>query len=166
MGYEDVFVSILIKKCLPILNYGLDCIVLDSHSFNVVSKSWNIAFRWLFNYRKYDSASWLFYDHDTMFMRYLLDLKLLCFICNTMSCPNMLLRILSKFLILIGNIGITFRKYGFTLYDNDACIKCAVHKVFLDYCNGISRNCLYIVIVLYIMYCLYMHIHIFLFAIL
>ena len=34
MGYEDVFATILIK---PILNYGLDCIVLDSYSFNVVS---------------------------------------------------------------------------------------------------------------------------------
>ena len=37
MGYEDVFATILIKKCLPNLNYGLDSIVLDSHSFNVVS---------------------------------------------------------------------------------------------------------------------------------
>ena len=41
--YEDVFATILIKKCLLILNYGLDCIVLDSHSFNVVSKSWTNA---------------------------------------------------------------------------------------------------------------------------
>ena len=54
-----------------------------------------------------------------MSMRYLLDLKLLCFMSNTMSCSNMLLRILSKCLILYGNIGITFRKYGLTLYDND-----------------------------------------------
>ena len=37
-------------------------------------------------------------------------------------------------------IGITFRKYGLTLYDNDACIKCAVHKALLDCCNGIPRN--------------------------
>ena len=53
MGYDDVFATILIKKCLPILNYDLDCLVLDSHSFNGVSKSWNNAFRWLFNSRKY-----------------------------------------------------------------------------------------------------------------
>ena len=76
MGYEDVFATILIKKCLPILNYGLDCIVLNSYSFNVVSKSWNNACLWLFNYRKYDSTRWLFNDHNTMSMRYLLDLKL------------------------------------------------------------------------------------------
>ena len=72
-----------------------------------------------------------------MSMRYLLDLKLLCFICNTMSCPSMLLRMLSKFLMLNGNVSIALRKYGLILYDNDACIKCAVHKAFLDYCNGI-----------------------------
>ena len=82
MRYEDVFATILIKKCLPNLNYGLDSIVLDSHSFNVVSKPWNNTFRWLFNYRKYDSTRWLFYNHNTMSMRYLLDLKLLCSICN------------------------------------------------------------------------------------
>ena len=47
---------------------------------------------------------------------------------------------LSKCLMLHGKIGITFRKYGLTLYDNDACIKFAVYKAFLDYCNGISHN--------------------------
>ena len=57
-----------------------------------------------------------------------------------MSCPSMLLRMLSKCLMLNGNISITFRNHGLILYDNDACIKCVVHKVFLDYCNGISRN--------------------------
>ena len=57
-----------------------------------------------------------------------------------MSCPSMLLRMLSKCLMLNDNIGITFRKYGLILYDNDACIKCKVHKAFLDYCYGIPRN--------------------------
>ena len=57
-----------------------------------------------------------------------------------MSCPSMLLRMLSKCLMLNGNIGIIFRKYELILYDKDACIKCAVHKAFLDYCNGIPRN--------------------------
>ena len=73
-------------------------------------------------------------------MRYLLDLKLLCFILNTMSCPSMLLRMLSKCLMLNGNIGITFQKYGLISYGNDACIKCAVHTALLDYCNRIPYN--------------------------
>ena len=153
MGNEDTFATILIKTCLPILNSGLDCMVLDSHSFNVMSKSWNNTFQWLFYYRKYDSTRWLFNEHNTMSMRNLLDLKLLCFICNTMSYPNMLLRMLSKCLILNGNTSFTFKKYRLTLYDNDPCIKYAVHKAFLDYCNRIPSNLLYIVIVLFIIYC-------------
>ena len=52
----------------------------------------------------------------------------------------MLLRMLSKCLMLNGNISITFRKYGLILYDNDEYIKCAVHKAFADYCNGIPCN--------------------------
>ena len=52
----------------------------------------------------------------------------------------MLLRMLSKCVMLNGNIGITFRKYGLILLNKDTCIKCAVYKAFLDYCKGIPRN--------------------------
>ena len=48
-GYEVVFSNILVKKCLSILNYVLECIYLDSASFNTLNKSWNMALRWLFN---------------------------------------------------------------------------------------------------------------------
>ena len=44
-GYEDVFSEILIRKCLPELNYGLDYVFLDTSSFTVISKAWNTAFR-------------------------------------------------------------------------------------------------------------------------
>ena len=54
MGYEDVFATILIKKSLPILNYGL-YYSFKLAFFNFVSKLWNNAFRWLFNYGQYDS---------------------------------------------------------------------------------------------------------------
>ena len=55
-GYEDIFTNILVKKCLPILDYGLDCVVLDSYFLNVISKSWITAFRWLFNYCRFEST--------------------------------------------------------------------------------------------------------------
>ena len=69
-GYEDVFSNILTKKCLPILNYALECIYLDSASFNTVSKSWNMALRWLFNRQKYESTRLLFLSCNTMSMRF------------------------------------------------------------------------------------------------
>ena len=42
--YENVFSEILIRKCLPVLNYGLNCVFFDTNSFNVICKAWNIAF--------------------------------------------------------------------------------------------------------------------------
>ena len=44
-GYEDVFLEILIRKCLPELDYRLDCVFSDTSFFNVTSKAWNTAFR-------------------------------------------------------------------------------------------------------------------------
>ena len=58
--YENIFANILVKKCVPILDCGLDCVVLDSYSLNVISKSWNTAFGWLFNYGRHKSTRWLF----------------------------------------------------------------------------------------------------------
>ena len=63
--YEDIFVNILVIKCLPILDYGPDCVVLDSYSFNVMRKAWNTAFRWLFNYGRFESTRWLFHAKKT-----------------------------------------------------------------------------------------------------
>ena len=42
-----VFSQILMRKCLPLLNCGFDCVFLNTSSFNVISKAWNTAFRWL-----------------------------------------------------------------------------------------------------------------------
>ena len=43
---EDVFSEILIRICLPVSHYGLECVFLDTGFFNVISKAWNTAFRW------------------------------------------------------------------------------------------------------------------------
>ena len=72
-GYEDVFVEILIKKCLPVLNYGLNCTHGDLNSLDIISNCWNIAFRWLYNLGKFKSIRLLFLKHNTMLMRYMTD---------------------------------------------------------------------------------------------
>ena len=54
ISYEIVFAEIIIQKCLPILFYGLDCCALNT--LNFVSRVWNMAFKWLYNLRKYDST--------------------------------------------------------------------------------------------------------------
>ena len=63
VGYEDIFANILAKQCLPILEYSSDSVDLDSNTFNVIYKAYNTTFKWLFNYGKFDSTRWLFYEH-------------------------------------------------------------------------------------------------------
>ena len=52
--YEDVFAHILVKRSLPVFEYGIDSINLNSEIFNVINKVWNIAFI-LLNYGKFNS---------------------------------------------------------------------------------------------------------------
>jgi hypothetical protein len=134
-GYEDVFAEILIKKCLPVLNYGLDCVHLDLNSFNVISKCWNTAFRWLYNLGKFESTRLLFLKHNTMSMRYLLDLKLLCFIRNMLDSPNGLLRQLCRFALCDNTLSMVFRKYKLTIYNCTTNIKQSVLDGFFAYCD-------------------------------
>ena len=110
-GYEDVFSNIFIKKCLPILNYALDCIYLDSASFNTVSKSWNMAFRWLFNRLKYVSTRLLFLFCNTMSMKFLLDRIVMCFVRNMLESPHMLLRNLSQYAMFTKDLKTIFCRY-------------------------------------------------------
>jgi hypothetical protein len=91
IGYENVFAQILIRKCLPVLSYGLECVFLNSQSIRSVTQAWNLSFRWLFNYRKYDSTRLLFLSNDTMSMNYLLDLTILSFYASLKSSDNKLL---------------------------------------------------------------------------
>ena len=48
VGYESVFAEILIRKCLPILMYGLDAVPLEINSNKLVTQVWKCAFRWLY----------------------------------------------------------------------------------------------------------------------
>ena len=72
VGYENVFTEILIRKCLPVLMYGLDAVSLDSNSIKLVTQVWNCAFRWLYGVDKFTSTRYLFNSHGTMSMRFLL----------------------------------------------------------------------------------------------
>ena len=49
-----MFANILVKQCLPVLDYSIDSIDFDSNKFNVINKAWNIASKWLFKYSKFD----------------------------------------------------------------------------------------------------------------
>ena len=63
---------------LLFLSYGLDSLVLDSRCSAVVTKAWNTAFRWLFNLRKFDSTRLVFQLFNTMSLKFMMDMRLMC----------------------------------------------------------------------------------------
>ena len=73
-GIERVYVYVLLSKCLPILFYGLDSMVINSIIVQAVTKAWNMAFRWIFGLRKFDSTRLQLQSCGTM------SAKFFCFI--------------------------------------------------------------------------------------
>ena len=45
-GFENVYVYVLLKKCMPILFYGINCLNVDRAFKHTVV--WNTAFRWIY----------------------------------------------------------------------------------------------------------------------
>ena len=52
VGFEDLYVSVVPTKCLPILLYGICSLHLSSMSLSSLSFMWNTALRWIFGYGK------------------------------------------------------------------------------------------------------------------
>ena len=78
-GFERVYVHFLLSKCLPILFYGLDSLVINSSIVQAVFKAWNMAFRWIFDLCKFDSTRLLLQSCGTMSAKFLLHKHLLLF---------------------------------------------------------------------------------------
>ena len=70
VGFENVFAEILIRKCLPVLMYGLDAVSFDNNSIKLVTQVWNCAVRWLYGLGKFTSTRHLFESHGTMSMSF------------------------------------------------------------------------------------------------
>jgi hypothetical protein len=71
-NFEHIYVRLLLSKCLPILYYGLDSLSIDCKVLQAVTKCWNMAFRWIFGLRKYDSTRLLLKSCNTMSAKFLL----------------------------------------------------------------------------------------------
>jgi hypothetical protein len=131
-GYEHIFADILIKKCLPILFYGFECCALSSVASKTVRQSWNLAFKWLYNLKKYDSSRLLFLYNNTMSMKYILDCRMLLFFRHVGDSSNLLLH---KINLSTYNLRHDlFNKYNLPMCEKDFFIKKRVNDIFLEYC--------------------------------
>ena len=83
-NFEHIYVRLLLSKCLPILYYGLDSLSIDCKVLQAVTKCWNMAFRWIFGLRKYDSTRLLLKSCNTMSAKFLLHRCWFLF-CNSVS---------------------------------------------------------------------------------
>ena len=44
IGFENVYVNVLMTKCMPMLFYGIDCLHGDCNALYKLSGVWNTAF--------------------------------------------------------------------------------------------------------------------------
>ena len=134
-GYENVFAEILITKCLPILSYGLDCVLLDTHSTSIVSQAWNCAFRWLYGVGKFTSTRHLFEQHNSMSMRFLLDKGLLTFYSKLQTVDNAVLRKLSVCTFNDKKVQGRYESYNCSRFCSVQQVKDSVKVKFAVYCD-------------------------------
>ena len=137
-GYESIFADILIKKCLPVLTYGLECCMLDSVSLNSVNRAWNIAFKWLFNLRKYDSTRLLFLSCNTYVLKLFVKFSFFSFFLALRYYDNKLVHLLISCVFndkIVKNLFNEYYLCPYQLVYKD--IVSNVRRKFENYCNEI-----------------------------
>ena len=135
VGYENVFAEILIRKCLPVLMYGLDAVPLNSNSVKLVIQVWNCAFRWLYGVGKFTSTRHFFDSHGTMSMRFLLQCNTLSLYACMQSTDNDLLSKLFLYRYYDKKIQDLYMSYGLTKFHNVFHIKHCIRVKFNEYCE-------------------------------
>ena len=135
VGYENVFAEILIRKCLPVLMYGLDAVSLDSNSIKLVTQVWNCTFRWFYGVGKFTSPRHLFDSHGMMSMRFLLHCNVLSLYACTQSIDNDLLTKLFLYRYHDKKILDLYVSNDLTKFHNVFHIKHCVKTKFNEYCD-------------------------------
>ena len=131
-GYEIVFADIIVKKCLPILLYSLNCCMLNTSSINSVSQAWNMAFKCLYNLHKYNSTRLSLFSRNTMSMQHLLNSRIMTFYRQISCSGNKLLHNLR----LLSHKNIYNMHLTYDLHVNATAreIKLGIYNSFADYC--------------------------------
>jgi hypothetical protein len=135
IGFESVYVKLLLCKCFPILFYGLNSLSVNCNIVLALSKAWNMAFRWIYGLRKFDSTRLLLKSCGTMSAKCFLARSRLLFFNSVSVSPVLLLH--SVYIWF--NKSNTYRKLvnEFNMYDvcSRDLIYEAVSGFFANYCN-------------------------------
>jgi hypothetical protein len=79
LEFERINVHLTLTKYLPISFYSLDSLPINCYVLQYFIKFWNMAFKWIYGLRKYDSTRLMFQSCNTMSAKFLLHWCLLLF---------------------------------------------------------------------------------------
>jgi hypothetical protein len=136
-GHESVYVELILKKCMPILFYGIGVFSLSSNMLNMLSQMWNMAFRFVFGLRKFDSTRHVFQMCNTMSLKYLFDERVLLFLDCVKLSDNALLHNLWCWIRMREWFLQLLTRYDLLGVENRHTIRLHVSKAFEDYCDNI-----------------------------
>lgn len=137
-GFEDVYLNVILTKCMPILFYGIDCLCVDSRSMNSLSVIWNTAFRWILGITRYEHMRKHLQKCNTMSFRYLINQRLLVFVSSLSLSSNYLL---SKLVCWYRNneeLKCILRDYGLWFVRDINTIKQVVRDAFRRHCEELD----------------------------
>ena len=135
-GFEFVYVELIIKKCMPILFYGLGAHDLNSCKVASMTCVWNMAFRFIFGLAKYDSTRQVLQACKTMSLKCLLEEQMLLFCDSPRHSDNILLYNIWNWIYRCPNSKYNSLLCKYKLYglEGTPCIRLKVKQSFDMYC--------------------------------
>ena len=99
IGFENVYINVMVTKCMPILFYEIDCLHLDCYALKRLSVVWNVAYRWIYCIPRHEHMRTYVRNCNTMSFKFLINQKLVCFVCNLNAGKSCLLSKLTAWYI-------------------------------------------------------------------
>jgi hypothetical protein len=136
-GYEAVYTELILKKCMPILFYGLGVFNINANMINVLSQVWNMAFRFIYGLRKHDSTRLVLQGSGTMSLKFLFDERMLLFLDSIKRSNNVFLCNLLYWVHMREWYVRLLAKYNLYGVECRRTIRSSVHNMFNEYCDMI-----------------------------
>ena len=132
--FEDLYVSVMLTKCLPILLYGICSLHLSSISLFGLSVIWHTIFHWIFRYRKYESMRMVLLKCNSKPFIFLYEQWLLSLYCQLLRHDGRLLCKIACWSSCSDYVKAINKKYGIMWQFKPALIKSNVCLYYCTYC--------------------------------
>ena len=86
-------------RCLPVIMYGVESLNLLSSQYKEINSWWNLVYRKIFNYNKWDSVSELIFYLERLDYKSLCSIKKCNFLKHLVTSSNLVISNLVKFFL-------------------------------------------------------------------